>query len=88
MLIDFNNLAKACYEQKYDTPSTLETFEMLSEENVQEAYKYLGMMEDNKSFFEFRGASIELLKTILTICHIRQINLNDFFNISVNLNEN
>jgi hypothetical protein len=87
MLIDFNSLAKACYNNKYELPPTFDEHEQLSDINVQEAYKYLGMMEDNNSFFEFRGATIELLKTILTIAYIKQINLNDFFNISLNLPE-
>lgn len=87
MLIDFNSLAKACYDERYDTPSSFDKFEELSETNVQEAYKYLGMMEDNASFFEFRGATIEMLKTLFRIAHIRQINLNDFFRISLNFKE-
>lgn len=87
MLIDFNSLAKACYDERYDTPSSFDEFEELSESNVQEAYKYLGMMEDNESFFQFRSATVEMLKTLFRIAHIRQINLNDFFNISLNLND-
>ena len=87
MLIDFNSLAKACYDNKYDSGPTFDEHEKLSEANVQEAYKYLGMMEDNNSFFEFREATVEMIKTLFTIAHIRQINLNDFFNISLNLTE-
>ena len=87
MLIDFNSFAKACYDERYDTPSSFDTFEELSENEVQEAYKYIGMLEDNKSFFDFRGATVEMIKTMFRIAHIRQINLNDFFRISLNLKE-
>jgi hypothetical protein len=87
MLIDFNSLAKVCYDERYETPASFDTYEDVSDDNVQEAYKYLGMMEDNNSYFEFRGATIELLKTLFRIAHLRQINLNDFFKISLNLKE-
>lgn len=87
MLIDFNSLAKACYDERYETPASFDTYEAVSDDNVQEAYKYLGMMEDNNSYFEFRGATIELMKTLFRIAHLKQINLNDFFKISLNLKE-
>lgn len=85
MNIDFNDIAKSCYDYKYDMiPATFENHEELTDANIQEAYKYLGMMEDNENYVSFRDASIELLKTVLTIAHLKRINLNDFFRISVN----
>ena len=88
-LIDFNSIAKACWENKYDTnePPKFEEVNGLTSDNICDLLCYVDGIECFDSYLELRKNIIEALKTLLTLAHIKQINLNDFFKISLNLKE-
>lgn len=88
-LINFNSIAKACWENKYDTnePPNFDDLDDLTLQEISDLCHYVGNIEEFESYFELRQNLVEALKTLLTIAHIKQINLNDFFKISLNFNE-
>ena len=88
-LIDFNSIAKACWKNKYDTnePPKFEEVDDLTLQEISDLLCYVDGIECFDSYLELRKNIIEALKTLLTLAHIKQINLNDFFKISLNLKE-
>lgn len=88
-IIDFNSFAKACWENKYDTnePPEFNEVDELTTDNICDLLHYVGNVESYESYFELRQNLVEAIKTLLTIAHIKQINLNDYFKISLNLQE-
>ena len=88
-LIDFNSIAKACWENKYGvtTPPKFEEVDELTLQEISDLLCYVESIECFDGYLELRKYLIEALKTLLTLAHIKQINLNDFFKISLNLPE-
>lgn len=87
MLIDINNIAKACWQNKYQDEEypKFEEQDIRTEENIDELIHYVGNMEVAESRNELETNLVAALKTILTISHIKQFDLNKFFRCSVNL---
>ena len=80
-LIDFNSIAKACWENKYDTnePPKFEEVDELTLQEISDLLHYVDEIEGFDNYFKLRESIVDALKTLLTIAHIKQININDFF---------
>lgn len=89
MLIDLNDIAKACYQNKYETnkPPMFEQVDYLTDDNVNDLINVVTDIANNESYLEFRENVIKALKTTFALVYLKQINLNDFFNVSLNLNK-
>ena len=81
--IDLNSISKACADELY-SELKFDNVDILVNENLSDINKFINILKENKSYDEFKLASIETLKAILRILYIKQININDFINISLN----
>ena len=81
--IDLNSISKACADELY-SELKFDDVDILVNENLSDINKFINILKENKSYDEFKLASIETLKAILRILYIKQININDFINISLN----
>lgn len=88
-LIDFNSIAKACWENKYGvtTPPKFEEVDELTVQEISDLLHYVDEIECFDNYLKLRESIVNALKTLLTLAHIKQINLNDFFKISLNLTD-
>ena len=86
LLIDLNSISKACTEELYSEVK-FDDVDILVNENLSDISKFIDILKENKSYDEFKLAGIETLKAILRILYIKQININDFINISLNCEE-
>ena len=84
--IDLNSISKACADELY-SELKFDDVDILVNENLSDINKFINILKENKSYDEFKLASIETLKSILRIIYIKQININDFINISLNCDE-
>ena len=84
--IDLNSISKACADELY-SELKFDNVDILVNENLSDINKFINILKENKSYDEFKLASIETLKAILRILYIKQININDFINISLNCDE-
>lgn len=84
--IDLNSISKACADELY-SELKFDDVDILVNENLSDINKFINILKENKSYDEFKLASIETLKSILRIIYIKQININDFINISLNYDE-
>ena len=84
--IDLNSISKACADELY-SELKFDDVDILVNENLSDINKFINILKENKSYDEFKLASIETLKAILRILYIKQININDFINISLNCEE-
>ena len=84
--IDLNSISKACADELY-SELKFDNVDILVNENLSDINKFINILKENKSYDEFKLASIETLKSILRIIYIKQININDFINISLNCDE-
>ena len=84
--IDLNSISKARADELY-SELKFDDVDILVNENLADINKLINILKENKSYDEFKLASIETLKSILRIIYIKQININDFINISLNYDE-
>ena len=89
MIIDLNDISKACYQNKYDTydPPSFDDSHNLSDDNVNDLIDIVNKIENNDGYLDFRKNLVNALKTLFALAYIKQVNLNEFFKVSLNLDK-
>lgn len=87
MIIDFNSIAKGCWQNMYNTdkPPNIDDIDKLTEDNIYNLIQYISNIELSEGYNDFKQNLIEAIKTIFALSYIKNINLNDYFKINLNL---
>lgn len=83
--IDFNSIANACLKDVYDNV-TFDDVENIVSDELMNIEDNIETLTDTSSSYDFKENAIQMLKAALIICAVKKIDLNKYFNISLNLN--
>lgn len=87
MIIDFNSIAKGCWQNLYNTDNSpnIEDIDKLVEDNIYNLIQYVSNIEVSEGYNDFKQNLVESLKTVLILAYLKNINLNDYFKLDLNL---